>query len=136
MKDADYWLEQVEKSLDNEPDQTALERLREELERIQSDLGRRQEAWRERRKNANTIASIEESAAQVKDQWQRQLDQAFINRYEEFDKQLTQIERDRTFQPAEQQTSRSTITGRSLRKWRADSCACHARLGHANQHAR
>ena len=90
----DHWLEQVRKSLTNDPGQTVLARLREELERIQTDLAHAKKLARTEQERAK-VSSAEEFASQTKEQWQRLLDQAFLNQYEGFDKRLTEIERDK-----------------------------------------
>ncbi len=116
---ADHWLEQVRKSLATEPSQTVLVRLREELERIQTDLAHARKLARTEQERTK-VTSSEEFAAQVREQWQRQLDQAFLNQYEDFDKRLTQIERDTSSSQQDHETKIDDYKS-SLRQWETAS---------------
>ena len=116
---ATHWLEQVQKSLTNEPGQTVLERLREELDRIQADLTHAKDLAKTEQ-DSKQVASTEEFATQVKDKWQRQLDQAFLNQYDGFEKQLTQIEYD-THSSHREQEAQLVEFKQSLNKWETTS---------------
>jgi hypothetical protein len=112
---ANHWLEKVEKALKANPNQTALARLADELERIDKDLGHARESVRTPEERTQLVAA-EEFAGQIKQQWQRQLDETFLNQAEVFDKRLTQIEGD-TRSSVQEQESKLGACRESLREW-------------------
>jgi len=119
LNGATYWLEDVRKSLTNDPGQTVLDRLREELERIQSDLTHAKDLARTEQ-DRKQVASADEFATQVKEEWQRRLDRAFLNQYGDFEKQLTQVERDTHSSQREQETQLVEFK-QNLQKWETAS---------------
>lgn len=89
----EYWLAQVRKSLAQTPNQTVLTRLREELTRIQTDLVHAAELARMEPERTRVV-SIKEAATQTTEQWQRQLDEAFLGQYDDYEKRLVELEAD------------------------------------------
>jgi hypothetical protein len=87
------WQGQVLKSLDGEPGQNVLDRLRGELNHSREDLEQAAKLARTEEEH-KAVDDAEKFTEQVYEQWQRQLDQAFQGQYDDFEKKLTQIERD------------------------------------------
>jgi hypothetical protein len=93
--------------------------LQGELQHTQADLDRAISSARTDKDRAD-VAAARELADQLKAQWQSQLDQAFLGQYDDFDKRLTQIERDK-YADAETLESKVSACKESLLQWEAAS---------------
>ncbi len=107
LKTTELDLNQLQKSLTNEPGQPALNRLWEDLDRIEKAINHLSTLADsdEDRSNVKTISSFK---SQINDILHRQVDKAFINQYEDFNNRLTQIENDRT---ADSKTQNANLNG-------------------------
>ena len=126
LKTANYLLGEVSKSLGDKPEQTVLNRLRDELDSVQGHLDR-----------AKTLAITEEERAgisgaadlssQLRNQGQQLLDQTFLAQYAEFDRQWKILDRDKA---ADTDTQRRKLADlqRDLQAWENASATVSAAL--------
>jgi hypothetical protein len=119
LKSATAWLEDVQKSLAATPDATILDRLRGELKRVEQSIERAHQLVRteEERKGVAVAADL---LTQVKEQWQRQTDDAFQKRYDDFDKLATELEKDQSDDPDKRQAKLEACRA-EIRTWEAAS---------------
>jgi hypothetical protein len=115
LNSANYKLAEAQKSLASDPGQTVLNRLYDEQEGIQKDLEQAR-ALAQTDADRAGLARVADSASQARDQWQQQIDKAFLSQYDAFDKQLTQIENDK-YADFETRKAKLGECKESVQKW-------------------
>jgi hypothetical protein len=108
-------LDQTLKMLDNEQSQATLDHLWRELELPQGEL-KEADALSQTDEERTSVVDAQKFAAQVQGRWQNRLDEAFVRQYEDFSKQLTQIERDKIANASSQRANLNSFTG-NLKAW-------------------
>lgn len=110
-----YLLGKLQPLLATDPGQSVLDGLRGELELFQTELDQAKNLMRKDEERTK-VASLGELAANVKDEWQRQLDRAFLTRHGDLEERLKKIERDTHSSIRELETKTTDFKG-ELRKW-------------------